>query len=345
MRTKKSLGNLGNIKIHEIVEMNNCIFNSVHEENDIGIDGYIEIINEGKGTGKIIAIQVKTGDSFFNSKKSISSFDLGKHWKYWENYTIPVYGVVGRFSEETGIYCAFWVDIKKYIKENKNDIESGKIKKIKFENCELNSFDILNFKKYFIPHIFRFVPLLPIDECFNFLNNTHNEKNMIALQSLFTYHFSSIDVWDKFLQIFKERKTIHIPFIIYIFSHVTGHSDLWIKNTIPFDIKKKIMIKFENFERDDILLLLTHVDEAGFERGSLGQAIESIICKIKNRKSILHNILFDDSIDMVIREMSALLYAYYFPSKALVEFKRIKNNEIINFFHSILVDEGFINLY
>jgi hypothetical protein len=46
------------------------VFRKNHQENDFGIDAYFDVISEiGQVTGKSIAVQIKTGKSYFTEKK------------------------------------------------------------------------------------------------------------------------------------------------------------------------------------------------------------------------------------------------------------------------------------
>jgi hypothetical protein len=62
---------------------------------DVGIDGQIEYVNNiGEATGKIVAVQIKSGDSYlYKSKTDIDNWTFypeEKHKHYWEQYPIPV---------------------------------------------------------------------------------------------------------------------------------------------------------------------------------------------------------------------------------------------------------------
>jgi hypothetical protein len=60
--------------------------------HDIGIDAQVEIVENNNPTGKIIAIQVKSGESYFNEIKNenIVFRPDYKHVDYWLKYSLPV---------------------------------------------------------------------------------------------------------------------------------------------------------------------------------------------------------------------------------------------------------------
>lgn len=58
---------------------------------DMGIDAHIELVDDGNPTGKLIALQIKTGDSYFHEKEETFTFYLDKiHYNYWINHSLPV---------------------------------------------------------------------------------------------------------------------------------------------------------------------------------------------------------------------------------------------------------------
>lgn len=61
--------------------------------NDLGIDGHIEIVNDNnRGTGRLIAAQIKCGPHFFKEQNAEGVVFRGemKHYNYWRNHSLPV---------------------------------------------------------------------------------------------------------------------------------------------------------------------------------------------------------------------------------------------------------------
>jgi hypothetical protein len=68
-------------------------FRRVHQEDDFGIDGFVEIVNDNNQvTGRSFAVQVKCGDSYFKESKYNEYWYLGnnKHLNYLLNHPVPV---------------------------------------------------------------------------------------------------------------------------------------------------------------------------------------------------------------------------------------------------------------
>lgn len=70
-----------------------CIYHPIDQKNDFGIDGYIELVNEGQVTGKLIGVQIKCGDSYFRHKTVGGYKFIGenKHLNYYLNNEAPVF--------------------------------------------------------------------------------------------------------------------------------------------------------------------------------------------------------------------------------------------------------------
>ena len=62
-------------------------------EYDNGIDSHIEIVQEDNATGRLIAVQLKTGQSclILNGKKDAYVYYIEeRHYNYWLNHSLPV---------------------------------------------------------------------------------------------------------------------------------------------------------------------------------------------------------------------------------------------------------------
>jgi len=90
----RKLGEKGVTIVKEIVENKlNWIFRKVPLDDDFGIDGYMDILEDKKYvTGKSIAIQIKTGKSYFSNETSSGWMYYGenKHLNYYMNLDSPV---------------------------------------------------------------------------------------------------------------------------------------------------------------------------------------------------------------------------------------------------------------
>jgi len=69
---------------------------------DHGIDSEIEIVENGLATGRLIAVQVKCGDSYFDEPTDegfVFRFSA-RHYDYWVRHSLPVIGVLVDYKRE-----------------------------------------------------------------------------------------------------------------------------------------------------------------------------------------------------------------------------------------------------
>lgn len=90
------LGARGMTIVQDIVEDKfEWVFRS-QTTRDLGIDAHIEVVDGSKATGKVIAVQIKCGESFLNKTTDIGYVfrPKNKHINYWLNHSLPVIMVI-----------------------------------------------------------------------------------------------------------------------------------------------------------------------------------------------------------------------------------------------------------
>jgi len=100
-------GRSGLTVVTKIVESDlNWIVRPNHQENDFGIDAYIDIVTNESITGKSIAIQVKAGRSYLIEANKFNWKFKGelKHLNYYLNHDIPVLIILVDVEKE----IAYW---------------------------------------------------------------------------------------------------------------------------------------------------------------------------------------------------------------------------------------------
>ncbi len=77
---------------------------------DMGIDAQVETINNGKPSGKLIALQIKTGESHFKKKNDgLIYYGSLEHLEYWLNHSLPVF-IIAHLPTRNETY---WVSIQR----------------------------------------------------------------------------------------------------------------------------------------------------------------------------------------------------------------------------------------
>jgi hypothetical protein len=108
-------GELGVNIVNEVVTENlGWVFKRNHQESDFGIDGYIEVVSEdGYVTGKMFAVQIKCGSSFFSEENRWGYVYRGenKHFNYLSNCPVPVLILLCDPTERK-VYCECFDPLK-----------------------------------------------------------------------------------------------------------------------------------------------------------------------------------------------------------------------------------------
>jgi hypothetical protein len=129
-----------------------CIYHAIIQENDFGIDGYIELVINQNVTGKLVGVQLKHGDSFFKKENEYGYQYVGenKHLNYYLNNTLPIFIII----MDEAFHRLHWVlfDVSKTMPFGANSwwIEIPKKNELKF-NFKSAIFDsstpVVDFKK------------------------------------------------------------------------------------------------------------------------------------------------------------------------------------------------------
>ena len=78
---------------------------------DVGIDGHLEFVTaDGSVTGRTVAVQVKSGPSFFQNEdaENWKFYAAEKHIAYWEHYPLPVLLVL----HDEAAKRSYWADAR-----------------------------------------------------------------------------------------------------------------------------------------------------------------------------------------------------------------------------------------
>jgi hypothetical protein len=87
---------------------------------DVGVDGHLEFVNrDGFATSRIVAVQVKSGPSYFKHKsaRGWKFYPEDKHRLYWEFFPLPV--LLMLHNPDTGI--VLWADVRQALRSPRNE--------------------------------------------------------------------------------------------------------------------------------------------------------------------------------------------------------------------------------
>lgn len=300
--------------VREIVENSGCLFHKIEQENDLGIDGIIEFIQDEIPAHKSVAVQIKSGPSYFQSNKDTCVIPIKNHREYWSNYALPVCGIV--YVPEFG--KAFWTNIKSHLKNDKN------LTSIKFIADRSNQLDLINFNKLFLPNVLNQTPHLSLDEAISFFDSENDNEFVLGSLILFRKYINEKVTWDKYIDYIKTKDTVDINGgLIYRLAHIPWHPDIWyVGEPILEETKVYVLKKIKSFDKTTVIKLLSLIEEEiGIKRGTIGQSIEAILSKVNRIENILSEIIKDENIDLEIRHSASAIYAYYLQEKSFKLFE------------------------
>ena len=135
--------NQGLLYIEQIVNETGNIFRKIHLEEDVGLDGIIEFVKDGEATGRLLAIQVKSGDSFVaNGKDSFIVYVDEAHISYWQSHDLPIVLVCYSPSKK----LAAWNDIRLYVQYQQQREKVFSQEKVTIKSIEVPFKNELNTK-------------------------------------------------------------------------------------------------------------------------------------------------------------------------------------------------------
>lgn len=306
--------------IRSIVENAGSIFHKIEQENDLGIDGVIELIENGSALNKQAAVQIKSGSSYYNDDTKQCTIPVDHHREYWLNYPLPVLGIV--YVPKIGI--AYWVNIKSFLQINKSD------NAIKFQANRINAITTDSFLKIFFPLMCHRTPSLTFDEAQVLARSPILDEKHTGLSVQFHLYPNDLRTWDEIIQNILNNSTELInPILVYWLAHIPWHGDIgYSGECLTTNTKEYAKALIARFGINEFIKLLKFVDpEESIGRGTLGQSVEAIISSVPNHIVILREICKLTEVGMAIREIAALIIAMEIGENALPVL-------------SVLVDEG-----
>lgn len=370
----QSTSRKGVLFVNTLINDNNCIFQEIDHDNDIGNDALIEFITNEVSTGCSINVQIKSGKSYINKSGYFIDGDRS-HFKYWENNMLPVCGIVYNPEEKK----AMWIDISKYLKDNPEIVENGPYNI--YCNNELTENNFKDFRNYFLNYKEFNLPFFENKSLFSneqvndykdyFVNYNQNKMNQSFISSLellingakreeiedainllFSYFRDKKAMWFFICQYFKNIDDEDIiEHLVYNMSLIAGHPDIFWnrRNMINSEIREysRNLIKV-TFKKNQILKLILVFINDPFSRGTISQCAESIINIIPNKLIFLEKISFDPEIDELIQLHAIYLIIYYKQFDNNIDSKDFSINLIekyISFLNHKEIDEQLLYFY
>jgi hypothetical protein len=304
--------------VRSAVEGAGSLFHKVEAENDLGIDGLIELVRDENPLNRQVAVQVKSGSSYYSASGEECLIQIESHRNYWLNYPLPVVGIV----YVPALEGAYWVNIKSYLKEHPNNSI------IRFSTSEANRFDRTTFSKLFVPAVLCEVPDLSLTEALNLFDSSKPDESYLGLIVLFRRYPNAPEVWSRFVLRLAEKPISEIPpILVYFLAHIPWHSDIaYFGEFITSETKAHAKAMLSTVSREQVVKLLGLIDEeSAISRGALGQSVEAIISSLPNATEFLSSIVLDNSLPPFTRDCAAIILAMNEGKSAIPTLTKLAN--------------------
>lgn len=288
--------------VRSAVEGAGSLFHKIEADSDLGIDGLIELVRDERPLNRQVAVQIKSGQSYYNSLGEECLIPIESHRDYWLHHPLPVLGIV--YVPTLGV--AHWVDIKTYLKDHPSDPV------IRFRISEANRLDSSTFSRLFVPAIIREVPALSLPEALNLFDSAKPDESYLGLIVLFRRYPNAPEVWNRVTQHLVEKPAQEIPpVLVYFLAHIPWHRDItYSGEPITEETKAHARELFARFSREQVVKLLGFIDkETCISRGAIGQSVEAIISSLPNAAPLLEDIVLDGALATFTRECAAIILA------------------------------------
>jgi hypothetical protein len=138
------------------------------------------------------------------------------------------------------------------------------------------------------------------------------ERCFDGLRALFAYHRQQIATWYYLISCLSNyREHPVLRELVARLCHAPGHGDIfWSRGNLIEEQVRRAALEFmrERFDRRDALTMLAAIDDAGIDRGTIGQCVHALVDTMADTSEVMESIAADRSQAEHIRH-SAVLFA------------------------------------
>lgn len=311
-KQSKAMSRAGVSYVRAVVERHNSTFQEIDLDNDLGNDAYIEFIEREAATGCCVVVQIKAGTSYVtrDGRHYLLKGDRD-HFEYWESHNLPVGAIV--YDPTTGV--AGWCDVTEFLRAHPERVQVGPYTiPIPVEHAfDDHSFD--RFRMHFLRYRERYKGDDNLGQSLaKFADIDRPEACQDGVYALFSFHRQNLSSWTYLISCFRYFRGHPLRRrLALILSLLPGHPDVfWHRDNVIEEPTRRAALSLlkKRFGCEEVAVLLETVDEAGIERGTLGQAIHALIDVIPDSQRMLEDLAFDPSLSEDARYWAILLIVY-----------------------------------
>lgn len=234
----------------------------VPTERDIGIDGFVQVTDdEGKPTGDVFAVQVKSGGSYLRATGGAVPVD--DHGELWKHASSPVIAVV--HDPATG--AMWWANASDALDHDPNLTTVAVTTPLPSGDQ-----DVMPLLRSMRLHAdFRFgVP--------RGIGSTDVDEQVAAAWQSLMLGFRSSHALIALRRVYVSLDPVARAHAVESLAHCTPHPDIfWTKDTLlPRAVRDEVCTTFR-WSLEELAALLEVIDENGIDRGSIGQSVYMLI--------------------------------------------------------------------
>lgn len=292
--------------VRSLVERNNSTFQEIDAHNDIGNDAYVEFVVEENATGCCVALQIKSGSSYRDGSNGFTFQSDRDHFEYWATHSLPV--LVVCFDPAT--QSAAWTDLSEYLRQHPERVSEGPY--VVSADRDFSESGFASFRS----HCLAYRDLYSREPNFGrALENLSERENIEVcfdgLKALFSYHRQQYAAWYFLVSCLRNYEGHPLlRQLVALLCHIPGHGDFfWSRtNIIDESVRQRVrLLMRERFDRGDALVMLSAIDDAGIDRGTIGQCVHTLVDTMGNTAAVMESIAVDASQTERVRH-SALLF-------------------------------------
>jgi hypothetical protein len=253
-----------------------CTFQEIDQQHDFGKDAYIDLADEAGFTPLCVALQVKSGVSYRNTKGDYV-VPVENHSEFWRRSTVPVFGIVYD-PDDSQIR---WVDLTGYLRANPEQSDGS------IPVSGRHTLDQQSLRGAFTNAVRAYVARGAGDLTLNLLSPDPFQTDAVY------------DAWalsrsdPKYLLIMRRFIMDLLPEslrrAIWLLSHVGSHPNiLWTKdNWIKPESERQLLPSFR-WSPEEIAHMLRAVEHSDYGGGTLGECLDVLLYEDANVVSKLH---------------------------------------------------------
>jgi hypothetical protein len=293
--------------VRTLVERHNCTFQEIDLQNDLGNDAYVEFVAEESATGCCVALQIKSGSSYRAAGGRYGFQSDSDHFEYWASHTLPVLAIIVDPEAST----AAWVDITDHLRRNPAAVNAGPFSIYADQDFSESSF--ADFRQHCLAYRDQYSRKQNFGRALDaFADRADDERCFDGLRALFAFHRQQVATWYYLISClsnFQGHRVLR-PLVARL-CHIPAHGDIfWSRqNIIEEEVRQEALrLMRQLFDRRDALTMLSVIDDAGIDRGTIGQAVHALVDTMANVPALMESIAIDQSQSERVRH-SAILFA------------------------------------